>query len=222
MRKGVFGMLLVLCTAGCATSAQREWTRLNQVGDEGSKARDACYETAAASAPFQALKNNMALRGEQTIAMKANPAKATKAEAASLIEYHQNYLAPCRKIDLETASKLHPALVAILADGYAKSDANIVRLINQQIAWGEFVQENDAIRIDTGSKMVTAGSAIQQNLERGHNAELAQRQRASAAMSNWVYQQQILAQNQQAINAMNRPRMTNCQYVGAYLQCTTF
>lgn len=71
MRK-VTAAILTLCVAGCATGPQREWTRLNQVGDEGSKARDACYETAAASAPFQALKNNMALRGEQTIAMKAN------------------------------------------------------------------------------------------------------------------------------------------------------
>jgi hypothetical protein len=24
------------------------------------------------------------------------------------------------------------------------------------------------------------------------------------------------------INAMKQPRMTNCQYVGAYLNCTTF
>jgi len=29
-------------------------------------------------------------------------------------------------------------------------------------------------------------------------------------------------QNQQMINAMNQPRMTNCQYVGTYLNCTTF
>ena len=38
----------------------------------------------------------------------------------------------------------------------------------------------------------------------------------------WAYQQQVLQQNQQAINAANRPRMTNCQYVGTYLNCTTF
>ena len=37
-----------------------------------------------------------------------------------------------------------------------------------------------------------------------------------------AYQQQVLLQNQQAINAMNQPRMTNCQYVGTMLNCTTF
>ena len=42
------------------------------------------------------------------------------------------------------------------------------------------------------------------------------------ALQNWAYQQQILQQNQQLINAYNQPRMTNCQYAGAMLNCSTF
>jgi hypothetical protein len=63
---------------------------------------------------------------------------------------------------------------------------------------------------------------IASGLEKSHSAELARRQAAATALSNWAYQQQILLQNQQAINAMNQPRMTNCQYIGAMLNCTTF
>jgi len=44
----------------------------------------------------------------------------------------------------------------------------------------------------------------------------------AAAFSQWAYQQQVLLQNQQMINAMGQPRMTNCQYVGTMLNCTTF
>jgi len=51
MGKAFIAVIAVLLTTGCATQAQREWTRLNQVGDEGSRARDACYAAAAGSAP---------------------------------------------------------------------------------------------------------------------------------------------------------------------------
>ena len=79
-----------------------------------------------------------------------------------------------------------------------------------------------AIRNESAAKASTIGRAVVSGLQKSHDAEIAQRREAAAALSNWSYQQQVLLQNQQMINAINRPRMTTCQYVGAYLQCSTF
>ena len=49
-----------------------------------------------------------------------------------------------------------------------------------------------------------------------------QRDAAAANAYNIYATQTMLNQNQQMINARNQPRMTNCQYVGAMLNCTTF
>jgi hypothetical protein len=83
------------------------------------------------------------------------------------------------------------------------------------------VTERDALGVQLQTRLATVSAAINRDLNASHNTEVAQRQ-AAAALSNWAYQQQVLLQNQQAVNAANRPRTTNCQYVGAYLNCTTF
>jgi hypothetical protein len=58
---------------------------------------------------------------------------------------HQEYLTPCRKIALESAGKVHPAIVAILTENYAKADANYAKFVTRKITWGEFVTENQAL-----------------------------------------------------------------------------
>jgi hypothetical protein len=51
---------------------------------------------------------------------------------------------------------------------------------------------------------------------------MRQRQAAIANSYNAYATQTLLNQNQQMINAYNRPRSTNCNVVGGYLNCTTF
>jgi hypothetical protein len=145
--------------------------------------------------------------------------QATQSDAEA--SYHQQ-LAPCRKMMLEGFSHINPALVPPVANSFARSDSNYAKLVTQKSTWGEFVIEASAIARERQSKVSAIARAIDQGLAQSHNAEVAQRQAAAAALQNWSYQQQVLQQNQQAINAASRPRMTNCQYVGTYLNCTTF
>jgi hypothetical protein len=146
----------------------------------------------------------------------------TTEEAAAMLQLHSEYLTPCRKLVLQSAGDIHPALVTVMAESYARSDANYARLVTYKISWGEFVTEIEAGLNQRKAQLAQVGASIGKNLNQAHNAEVARYQAASAALAQWGYQQQVLAQNQQAINAMNRPRMTNCQYVGTYLSCTTF
>jgi hypothetical protein len=113
-------------------------------------------------------------------------------------------------------------MVTVLANSYAKSDANYLALAERKITWGEFNTATVAARNELTASLQAVGQAIDTKLQNAHAAEVQQRQAAAAALGNWAYQQQVLLQNQQAINAANRPRTTSCQYVGAYLNCTTF
>lgn len=72
-------------------------------------------------------------------------------------------------------------------------------------------------------------SQIDNRLEASHRSEIAQRQRAAAAMQEAgyamqqsSYQQQMLNQNQQLINNMNRLVTTNCNNFCSTVNCTSY
>jgi hypothetical protein len=222
MMKRVLVLLSLLGVAGCATAAQQESARLTQTNAEGVKAATACFDRVKASEPYQALKDKFGGDGQSSLAMKTNAEKATPAEARLVLALHQEYLMPCRKMNLENFGKVHPSIAMALAENYTKADANYAALVTYKETWGEFVTERDALGVQLQARLASASAAINRDLNASHNTEVAQRQAAAAALQNWAYQQQVLLQNQQAINAANRPRMTNCQYVGTYLNCTTF
>ena len=115
----------------------------------------------------QALKGKMGDNSDVlTLAMKTNAEKATPEEAAQMLSLQRDYLAPCRKIALESAGKVHPTIVAILAESYAKAEANSANLVAYKISWGEFVMENQAIVNQRRAGLLAAGESIQRSLSR--------------------------------------------------------
>ena len=62
---------------------------------------------------------------------------------------------------LESAAKVHPTIVAILTDSYARADANTARLIGREITWGEYVSENQAIVTHRRAELLAAGESMQ-------------------------------------------------------------
>jgi hypothetical protein len=59
------------------------------------------------------------------------------------VSLQQEFVAPCRRMALASAAKVHPAIVSILADSYARSDANTARLAGRDITWGEYPGHRD-------------------------------------------------------------------------------
>jgi hypothetical protein len=112
--------------------------------------------------------------------------------------------------------------VGAIAEYYAQIDVAALALVQGKTTWGEYTQVTATANREMNAKTAQVSSDLQRGLAQSHQAELSRRQQAAASLSNYVYQQQVLLQNQQMINAMNQPRMTNCQYVGAYLNCATF
>src|ERR1700730_14286241 len=116
----------LIALGGCATKAQQEVSRIQGIAAANAPVVDACWARAVASPPHQALKGKMGDNSDAlTLAMKTNAEKATPEEAAQMLSLQWNYLAPCRKIALESAGKVHPAIVAILTESYAKAEATL-------------------------------------------------------------------------------------------------
>lgn len=206
-------VLAILAVAGCATTAQREASRIQGVASADAPVIDACLRATVASPPYQALKAKMGEYSDSpTRAMKLNADKATAQEAAQVLSLRQDYLTPCRKIALESAAKVDPAIVAILAENYARADANYAKFSTHMISWGEFVTENQVLVTERRANLLAAGESIQKDLKGSPALVTTPRQQAEAALSNWTRQQRILLGGQQ---------VTNCRYVGSMLACTT-
>ena len=208
--KAAFAVVL-LVVAGCTTKAQQEATRIQDVAVTDAPIVDACWRRAVASAPYQSLKSKMGEHSDSpTPAMKLNPNKATAGESAQVLLLRRDYLASCRKIALEGASRVHPAIVAILAQNYAKADENYAKFATYKISWGEFVTENQTLVTERRAQLLAAGESMQQSLGQKRPVEAPDRQRAEAALSSWMHQQQILLPDQP---------VTDCKYVGSTLNC---
>jgi hypothetical protein len=167
MKSIVLGVTL-LAIAGCASKAPSEAARVHGVAATDAPAIDACWRKVLTSPQHQALKAKMGDHADSpTSAMKGNREKATPREAALLQSLRQDYLAPCRKMALESATKVHPTIVTILTESYARADANTARLVARQITWGEYVSENQAIVTHRRAELLAAGESMQRDQQRG-------------------------------------------------------
>ena len=165
--KAIFIGIVFLAIAGCGGRTPPEAARVHGIAATDAPAIDACWRRGLTSPQHQALRDRMGDHADSpAAAMKSNPAKVTPQEAALLRSLQQDYLAPCRKMALESAAKVHPAIVAILTDSYARADANTARLVNREITWGEYVSENQAIVTHRRAELLAAGEAMQREQQR--------------------------------------------------------
>ena len=82
---------------------------------------------------------------------------------------------------------------------------------------------------EANSHLTRVGLQIDADLQAQHARERERRQQAifntlaaGAQLLLLANQQRVLYQYQQMIDAANRPRSTNCNMVGGFLNCTTF
>ncbi len=162
--KAIFLGIALLAIGGCASKTPPEAERIHGIAASDAPTIDACWRKVLASPPHQALRGTMGDHADSpTLAMKSNAQKATAQEAALLRSLQQDYLAPCRRMALESAAKVHPTIVAILTGSYARADANTERLVARDITWGEFVSENQAIVTHRRAELLAAGESMQRD-----------------------------------------------------------
>jgi hypothetical protein len=160
--KAVLLGIVLLAIAGCASPTPPEAARVHGIAATDAPAIDACWRQVLSSPQHQALKARMGDHADSpTSAMKGNREKATPQEAALIQSLQQDHLAPCRKMALASAAKVHPTIVAILSESYARADANTAQLVARQITWGEYVSESQAIVTHRRAELLAAGESMQ-------------------------------------------------------------
>lgn len=227
MPKLLIVLAVGLLLGACATQAQKRDAEMSQSMRQDGPVLDACIAKMKASPEYAALSGKIRLWGGMpTLAQQTDASLATAEDAALLRSYHQQYLMPCRQISIDMVNKLSASYAPILVDRYAKTDAVYASLVTQKATWGDANKALAAIEADASTRMTAAMAETKAALNASHQAELNRRAQAAqalgASMVTMSNNMAIQQQNQQMINAMNRPRTTNCQYVGAMLQCSTF
>jgi hypothetical protein len=121
----------------------------------------------------------------------------------------------CRKTDLDRLATVVPTIAPILTDAWGRDEASVIDLVQKKKTWGDYVRHSKEIAADTGKQITVAFQQINASLQQSHQAEMAQRQRAADAMAQYY-------QNQQLINAINKPVITNCTRAGNMVNCTSY
>jgi hypothetical protein len=107
-----------------------------------------------------------------------------------------------------------------LVNSFTESDKLWVEATGGKLAWGTFNQRRKDISTQAEANLAQADTQIasqaQSRNENRSQLDLEQRQRATASMEQWAHQQQILANQQQAIFGDSQPRiaMISCSYYG--------
>jgi len=156
---------------------------------------------------------------DQAFPADAHAGNATPAETAQLLQDYLDRLVPCRKAELEVASTVHPALVAILADSYARRDHNLLQLVTGRMPWKVWRDEDEAIAAWAASRAELFRD--RQTSGVGGFTRSDARHEAALSLQAWTDRQQALIQRQSAIDSRVQTRLTTCRYDGVVLHCTT-
>ncbi len=160
-------------------------------------------------------------RVNPTLTQLADNGVPNDEDIEAIIAIH-NELAPCRERAIEDLMKIIPGIVPIHIQSLHAMDLIFVDLIQRKITWSEANKRRVALRDDSTAKLQVAGVQLDRELVASHHAELAQRQAALDALRQWAYQQQVLRQNQQLINSLNRLVITNCSNYGNSVRCSSY
>ena len=187
-------------------------------------AYSSCFNQSKASDIYKQLNEVLIIDGRydhRKIQKMALDRFATGEEKGWLLDFLEMNR-PCRQIALEGSAEMHPLFVSMFASWFAENDETTVAIIQDEITLGDANRTINRRGPQRQAESIRLGQGITQGLEASHQQQEQQRVVATGKLQQWLYQQQLLQQNQQYINSLYRPRTTQCQYVGYQLQCTTF
>jgi hypothetical protein len=201
--------------SSCATPAQMQAQRIRSNNEQVLVQLKICMQNDYQSPAYDPLRSHIPFNlNDATLEQMGDDSKATKKEIAALYATHPLVQA-CQKAAADGLAQTTSPIVPILMESWQKREALQVQLIKQKISWGEYIMRSKEVAAAAGKEM---GAELQQmgnQLQQENMVELQQRQQALENLNQSI-------QNQQAINALNRPRSTNCTGFGNQVNCTTY
>jgi hypothetical protein len=204
MRKYVLFACISLALSGCATAAQRQFQNIHQTDHGAVVQLKACVSAIMESPEAEPVRSHepVDLR-EATLDLLMDSSKATPKQIAAIKAIHPQ-LNDCRTTALNTIARVTPGIAAILAEEMQKAEVNLIALLKRKLTWGEYITKEKELGLATAPQITAEGQRIDRGLEQSHEAELARRQAASKAITDYL-------QTQQMINAMKQAGSTQEQ-----------
>lgn len=208
-------IISVLVLGSCATAAQRQAVQSRDGLRMVTAEYKACAVAVRNSPEYAPLLPHMSDpdSGQPTMAQLTDGSTPT-AQEASLVASFYDATTPCRSTALHGLSVVRPDLAPIVASAYTTRAAATALLVQRKITWGEAAQRAQVRVSALRQALEDADHQWLTELRAENREELAQRQAAGAALANW-------AQQQQMINAINRPVITNCNQWGSTVNCVS-
>jgi len=220
-RLGIFAA--VLAVMGCAPHAQKQVRHIETQLKHAISQNEHCQAWLKQSDVYERLEKIFILNEDDSdkarkLLVERNAVESEKQDLVRL----NNLAAVCRKNNLQNFGRVHPDFVALLAQWYAQDDELMLELLKDEISIGKANEIGANRMAERKTQSKDAGARISQQLETSHQAEPADRQRAAAAMRQWNYQQTLIWETQQMSNSTSIPTVTNCEYLGNSIRCTSF
>jgi hypothetical protein len=195
--------------AGCSTAAQRQYQAI--VTNTRSTLEDvrSCEMAIYNSPEYAPLRTHLPSDAVYpSLEQLSDESMANNDEIKLILATHPQSQA-CKHQALDRIAQAAPTIVPILLGLITKGEDNLMDLVQQKQSWGAYVRRRRDEAVAGTAELQAEGQRISANLQRSHDAELLQRQRAAEAAMRW-------SQTQQLINAMNRPQAPlNCYATGA-------
>jgi hypothetical protein len=223
-------LVAALLVSGCATHAQQLYKQTVEAYKAANSEAGQCVTSLSENPLFVPLSVHLALgNSPPTLEQQTDSAVATPDEVALLLKWHVG-LQSCHDQYLSVAQEKFGFMVPATQENYLSYDAIFLKLAQRQITYGEANQQLSQARVAAAARRSAAqrsaaGKEWEAELNQENREELAQRQAAFQAAAQSLQEaaqrQHQIAQQQQLINALNRPTTTTCNSMGMTTNCMT-
>jgi hypothetical protein len=215
--KVLMAVVVVAGVSGCQTRAQMEAKELQEKSAAAKVSLDACLAVIEGKPFYAMVDRKTRFKGGPTFEQKADTAMITPEEAAAVMDV-RNYQEGCRQQFLEHLTGRMAAAKPVFLDSWARSDANLVGLINKKLSWGDYNLKRAESTSQFNKELAEVDRRTVEGLNQEHQAQVKAVKDTAAALQRWNDQQQLL-------NAINRPRVydTSCNQAvpGGTVNCNT-
>jgi hypothetical protein len=176
----------VLSLAGCATAAQRQAQQIKENSSAAALDLKRCADAVWNSPENTPLHSHIPLNlRDATIDQMMDSSTPTPEEIDALKATHPQVVA-CRNTFLDRINITTPTLASIFVENWDTRDTYLLQLIQKKISWGKYITESKALTAEEYKKFLAEAKHIDANLEQSHEAELARRQAAAKAMTDYL------------------------------------
>jgi hypothetical protein len=220
--------VLVLCAlvvvGGCSTAAQREFKATSEAGQTAVATYKECNAAVDQNAAYADLTSHLAITSPATLTQLADASSPTDEQAAALDSWHTSKQS-CRQGLLDAAQASFDFMVPAYQQNYASVDSIYLSLAKKDISFGEASRQLAQAKLEADARIRAAANGWKSELEAENRQEKEERAAAFRALGAGLQQagaaMQQQAQQQQLINAINRPVTTTCSQTGIYTNCTS-